>query len=121
MSAVKIAAEALQTAAKGVAGVRVHTDLGAAVDPPATIVGPPALTWEGACVEPTEAQFPVWVVEAADERAMERLWERVPLVSEALDGAEDATVRRADPGTYPTGGVELPAYVITVDVALGGM
>lgn len=115
---VRAAAEALEAALREVADVRVFRDAGANVDPPAVILGAPALTWEGVCLEPTEARFMVHVVVKANERALETLWELIPLVSEALDGVSDASVRRADPGTYPSGGSELPAYAIQVDVAL---
>lgn len=115
---VKAAAEALEFALKTAVNLRVHRDLGANVDPPALVLGPPALTWEGVCLEPTEARFLVYVVVRADEYALERLWALVPQVSEALDGVTDAAVRRADPGSYPSAGVDLPAYSIQVDYAL---
>lgn len=115
---VKAAAEALQVAVGAVNGVRLHKDLGGTIAPDAVVVGPPSLTWEAYCLEPTGATFVVWVITKADKRAVERLWELVPLVATALDGVDDATVSRADPGSYPSGGTELPAYSIQVDVAL---
>jgi hypothetical protein len=115
---VKAAAEALETALRTVEGLRVFRDPGGAVDPPAAILGAPALTWETTCLEPTGAQFMIHVVVVANERALEQLWDLVPVVTTALDGVVDASVIRADPGTYPTGGKELPAYLIQVDVSL---
>lgn len=125
MSAIDDAATALRTAAGTVAPttvdtLRVHPDVGPGVEAPAVVVGVPALTWEGVCDGPTSAQFPVWVVVPNDlERAESRLYELVPLVAAALDGVRDATVIRADPGTYPSSSGDLPAYQIQVDVALG--
>lgn len=118
MSAVKDAVAALNTALKGVEQVRLHADPGAAINPPATVVGPPSLTWDALAVWPTAARFLVYVVVAADQRALERLWDLVPVVAEAIDGLEDAVVVRADPGTYQTSGGELPCYQIQVDYAL---
>lgn len=115
---VKAAAEALEEALQTVPGLRVLRDPGGAADGPVAILGAPALTWDGVCLDPTEARFMVHVTVEANERALERLWELVPVVAEALDQVVDASVRRADPGTYPTGGSELPAYAIQVDVAL---
>lgn len=120
MSAIEDAATALRTAAGTVPDIRVHPDVGPGVDPPAVVVGVPALEWEGICPGPTSAQFPVWVVVPNDlARADGRLYELVPLVAAALDEVPDATVVRADPGTYPSSSGDLPAYQITVDVALG--
>lgn len=114
---VKTAAEALETALAAVEGLRVFRDPGGAIDPPAAIVMPPALTWDAVCLEPTGARFPVHVVEEAGERANERLWQQVQLIAEALDQVTDASVVRADPGTW-TSSQELPAYTITVEYAL---
>jgi hypothetical protein len=120
VSTIEQAANALRAAAATVEGLRVHPDVGPGVDPPAVVVGVPALEWEALCPGPTSAQFPVWVVVPNDlARADTRLYELVPLVAAALDEVPDATVVRADPGTYPSSGVDLPAYQITVDVALG--
>ncbi|MEV7263974.1 hypothetical protein AB0N38_10525 [Micromonospora aurantiaca] len=116
MSTVVEAAEALAAALRGVEGVRYVPDLAAVVEPPATALGPPALTWDAYCVEPTEARFIAYVVVARDERALPRLWDLVPRVAAALDAVPDAVVRRADPGLYPSG--ELPCYQIQVEVSL---
>jgi hypothetical protein len=97
--------------------LHVPPDVGPGVDPPAVIVGAPALLWEGLC-GPTSAQVIVWVVVTLDDLSLARLLELVPLVAVALDTVENATVVRADPGTYPIGTSDLPAYQIHVDVAL---
>lgn len=119
MDEVKAAAETLEAALKAL-GMPVKRDPGARLNPdPASIVlGPPALTFEALCPEPSDARFLVYVVVGADEYALERLWALVPKVAAACDGVQDAAVRRADPGTYPSGGVELPSYAIQVDYAL---
>lgn len=122
MDQVKLAAEQLLAALDTVPDLRTHRDLSARIDPPAVVLGPPALTWDTVCREPSEATFIVFIVVAADERAIERLWTLNENVADAIDrDARDAAVRRTDPATYSTGGVELPAYAMQVDFALGGL
>lgn len=124
MTTVREAAEALETALRTVPGVRVYRDPGANIDPPAAIVGPPALGWRGFCGSaPVSARFSIWLTSPADDRTLERLWELVPAVAAVLDQVENATLAdlelQATPGQFPTsGGVTLPAYEIQVDVSL---
>lgn len=114
------AALELQVALKTVRDMRVHTDLAATVDPPALVIGPPALTWAGHGDGPNLATFIVYVIVPADERAPERLWELVPTVAAALENYPDAdiTVSQANPGRWPGGGGDLPAYEVITEVAL---
>jgi len=118
VGAIADAANSLKAALDEVAGLRVTTDPGEQVAPPYAIVGPPALTWEAGCAGPTSARFLVYVVVDADDRALERLWDLVPAVSDAIDATTDAVVVRADPGSWNSGGSDLPAYTVEVDVAL---
>lgn len=119
---VRDAADALAAAVATVDGVRVYMDPGAAVDPPAVIVGPPALGWEAFAAAPTTARFPLWVVVAASEFALPALWELVPRVAAAAEAMVSASLldgpAAATPTTYHSGGVELPAYELTIEVAL---
>jgi hypothetical protein len=112
------AAEALAEALRTVEGLRVHTDPGALLDPPAAVVGPPALAWEGYDAAPTSARFVVVVVVAMDERALPRLWDLVPLVAAAVDTVPDAVLRTADPGVWSANGADLPSYELLIEVAL---
>lgn len=118
---VRDAADAL-AAAVATADVRVYRDPGAAVDPPAVIVGPPTLGWEAFAAAPTTARFPLWVVVAASEFALPALWELVPRVAAAAEAMVSASLldgpAAATPTTYHSGGVELPAYEMTIEVAL---
>lgn len=114
MSAVSEAAVELRVALKRVPRMEVETDPGANLDPPSLVLGPPSLRWEDMGGGPTSATFLVYVVEKADERALERLWDLVPVVAAALDNVRDVAVIRADPGSYR----ELPCYEIQVEVAL---
>ncbi len=118
MSQISDVRDSLNVALKTVQGLRVYSDLGESMDPPAAIVGPPRLNWEAQCPGPTSARFLVYVVVGADERALENLWRWVELAADALDGVLDATVIRADPGTFNSGGNDLPSYEITVEVSL---
>lgn len=98
---------------------RPHTDPGAAVDPPALVIGPPQATWSGYGAGPNMARFLVHVIVPADERALERLLDLVPQVATALEASDvDITVTQADPARWPAGGIDLPAYEITTEVAL---
>lgn len=120
MNAIADAERALWDALSQVAGVHVQPDFGPAVDPPAVVLGPPALVWESGCLGPSSAQWRVYVVVTADEKSAQRLYELVPAVADALDGVRQAAVTRADPGRWPnsTGTGDLPTYEITVEVAL---
>ncbi len=117
MSVATVAAE-LVAALKTVPGLRVSLVDGVDVDPPAAIVGPPSMTWEALCDGATTATFRVGIVVAADDRALERLWDLVVLVAEALDDIPDVSVTRADPGSFLSSSAELPAYDITVECSL---
>lgn len=114
MSVLGDATADLAAAAAGVDGVRVRA-LGEAVTPPAVVVGPPRLTPLTTCPGPSTASFPVHVVVGLDDRALERLWELVPAVWEAIEENTPAVVIAADPGTYSTGTGDLPAYQLQVD------
>ncbi|GEL17687.1 hypothetical protein [Pseudonocardia asaccharolytica] len=118
MGAVADAAAELASALGTVPGVRVYTDLGAVIDPPGVVLGPPALTWGGPCADPVSARWLVAVVVAADERALPRLWDLAPLVAAAVDTVPDAVVIRADPGVWSTGTTELPCYELQIETSL---
>ena len=118
MSTVKDAADALLASLVPVEQVRRYADPGAVVDPPGVVLGAPALTWGTGCADPTEARWLVYLVVAASDRALEELWELLPIVVAALDSVPGAAVIRADPGAYLAGGPELPCYEIQVDYGL---
>lgn len=118
MTLVSDAAEALEAALRTVPGLRVYTDVGAAIDPPGAVVGPPSLTWGSVCAEPSSATFLVAVVVAMDDRAMPRLWELVPQVATALETVSDAVVRRATPDVWTSGTANLPSYAVFVEMSL---
>jgi len=118
MGTIRDRAEALSEALSTVDGARVYTDPAATIDPPGIVLGPPALFWESGCLQPTSARFLVYVVETNDDRAIERLWDLVPQVSAVVDLLPSAAVITANPGTYTSGGTELPAYLIQVEVNL---
>ncbi|MGE3453396.1 MAG: hypothetical protein AB7I06_18505 [Burkholderiales bacterium] len=111
-------AAALSGALRLVDGVRHQEFLGDDVDPPATVLLPPTLTWEAYVPEPTAAVWQVALVVPADERALALLWALRPRVTAALDDVMDVAVIRAEPGTFPVGSVELPAYLITLECGL---
>lgn len=96
-------------------GIR-YTALGDDVDPPAAVVGPPLLNWESYSAEPTSARYLVYLIVGADERAIDRLLDLMPLVTEAIESVPDASVTLATPTVWPAG--ELPCYELTVEATL---
>jgi hypothetical protein len=118
MNQISAKAGELFAALRTVDRLRVYEDLGAIVDPPGALVGPPRLQWEAYCAEPTTATFVVIVGVALDERATETLFELVPLAADALANVEDATVATATPGVFNSNGTDLASYEITVEVSL---
>lgn len=110
-------AAAVRDAVASVAWLRVFDDPAAVSSPPAAYVGPPQLRW-GAMCAPTDAEFTVYLVMAASERAQERLLDLLPVVATAIDGVVDAVVTSARPGVFAVGGADLPAYEVSVSVAL---
>lgn len=118
MSAIGDAAADIAAATASVEQVRVQP-LGASPDPPTVIVGvPPLQPLQTSCTGPAEAQFPVYVVVAFDDQALELLYELVPLVWAAIEDGTPALVTAANPGTYNGGSGDLPCYELTVEYPL---
>ncbi|NIH81691.1 hypothetical protein [Amycolatopsis viridis] len=117
MRTVSEAAQQIETALKTVDKLRVYP-LGDDIDPPGLLIGAPQLTWDGYGSAPTTATFPVFLIVAMDERALELLWQLVTPVTAALDTVQDAVVQSADPGTFPAGSQNLPCYSFSVEVSL---
>ena len=120
MNPVQEAVELLRAALEGITGVRHYRLMSGPVDPPASVLAPPALQWQALGSDPTDATFRVALVVARDDRTVDQLIALYGLVVDALDGIDGARVqvRSAEPGVYPAGGVELPAYLFDVDVSL---
>lgn len=120
MVAVATAAAELITALKSVDGLRVYSDAGAVLDPPAALLGPPQLDWAAYNTSlPDSATFIVLVAVTADERAVERLWDLVSTVAVAIETVPGAVVRQAFPVSVSAGGQsDLPAYQISTEMSL---
>lgn len=111
--------DVLSAALRGVSKLRVYDDPGAAVDPPAAVLGPPTLSWDGYDPDPSAAFFSLALVAPADDRALTTLLGFLPLVVAAVDTVTDAVVTTATPGSLPVGGnAELPAYLLSIEVSL---
>ena len=115
---VSAATDAIGAALSSVTGVRFYRQLGGSVDPPATVLPPPRVVWGRLGSEPTEATFTVGLIVDRTDRVVEQLEALLQPVVSALEDVGDVVVTSADLGSYPAGGVELPAYLITVEVAL---
>lgn len=122
MNPIKAAADALDTALGTVEGLRVYTDPSANIDPPGVVIGPPDLYWDYLDTQPSRALFRLYVVSRADDRMLERLWGFLPDVVEAVASYDRAAVQSgpANAGVFSSGGTDLPAYIVSVDVALEG-
>lgn len=113
------AVEQLREALRTVPKLKVSPNLGEVLDPPCAVVGPPRLTPEAYGPELSTARFVIGLVVAADDRALPRLFALLPPVTTALHEHSGAVVISADPGTWPAGGgLELPAYLIEVEMSL---
>lgn len=118
-SRVADAATALTSALGSVKGLRAYNDPAATIQPPAAVVGPPELEWEGYTSAVMLARFVVYLVTTTGAHVLEQLWDLVPLVVSAVeDQVPGATVLPpASPGVFNAGGTELPCYQITIEVA----
>lgn len=103
-----------------VEGLRVETELGASLDPPACGFGPAQFQWVLPSDEPSECTLVVGLVVSTTKgpRVYTDMLEWLPKVAAAIESLPNAVVRRANPGTWPSGGVDLPAYLFEVEVAL---
>lgn len=109
-------AETLRAAVRTV--VRTYDDPKADVNPPCAIVGMPELELEGISSEPTLGVYPVLVMVADNKESANKLMQLTPKVAAAIrDLVPDAEiVGRAQPVVAEIGTVQLPAYVILVEV-----
>jgi hypothetical protein len=118
MNSIQQARAGLADALDQIEGLRVHRELGDVVDPPAVMVSLPRVRFEGPPGEPTHATFTVPLFAARDGDVSDNLAEWLPVVAQRIEEL-GAPVTAAEPGTWPAGGgVELPAYLIEVEVAL---
>lgn len=115
----KAVLEAASAALPDADGFRVVGELADDIDPPAALLAPPQLTWDGPGAEPTDATWVVVLVVPASDRSMAELYRLLPFVSEAIDEKTDFVMRTAEPGVWQTGNTgALPCYSLTVEVAL---
>jgi len=119
MSALTDAVAALRAALTTVDGVRFYSGIGVTIDPPATALAPPEIERDTYSAQPTGAVFQVAVIVAKTEYALDELLRLEQPVVEALNAVPDAAVvSPSKPGVWPSGGVDLPAYLIDVEYAL---
>lgn len=114
------AVQDIATALRNIDGLRVETELGASLDPPAVGFGPAEFEWRLMSHEPTECTLAIGLVVSSTKgpRVYTDMLEWLPRVAVAIDELPNAEVRRARPGTWPSGGVDLPAYLFEIEVAL---
>jgi hypothetical protein len=118
VNSVEAALEAIYAVLETVAEVRLYRDPAAVIDPPGVTVGPPRLQRRARGSAPTDATFQVAVVVGKNPRAMTELLRLEPLVVDAIDALPAGSVGDSAPGTWSSGGMELPAYLIDFEYAL---
>lgn len=118
MNSVEEALETLWAALETVEGVRLYRDPAAVVDPPGSTVGPPTIQRRARGTDPTDATFTVALIVAKTPRAMLELIRLQQSIADAVDGLPQVSVGDAAPGTWSSGGMDLPAYLIPVEYAL---
>jgi hypothetical protein len=99
-----------------VMGLRVDKSGLGLAEPPAFTLGPPTLTWAALGDEPTSTSYDGILYVKANEEAVDRLLTFLPLVYAQIESVEDAAVTAAAPQLFKVGGVDLPAYRITIEV-----
>ncbi len=99
-------------------GYRVYEMATNALDPPALLISAPSVEYSGYDFQPTKANFVVYVVVKADDRAVETLMSLGVEVADVIDrDVREASVIRMDPGLWP-GSADLPAYEISIEMSL---
>jgi hypothetical protein len=119
--AVEAARDAIADALGMVDGLsgRVHVGAFPQLHPPAAVVGPASFLWEAYDTDPTTAAISVAIVVRADAEAISTLYGLVPAAANAIhENVVTAVVRSASPLSYQSGGQDLPAYELRVEVAL---
>lgn len=121
-SAVRRKALELQNAVLAIGGLRVSLDPNELLDPPAVLIAPPRLTWEGYCPDgtPTTARFLLYLVlPAAGSQLVFDLLGLAELVAAAVETVPGATAPTAYYGRWnPSATTDLPAYLLEVEVSL---
>lgn len=107
----------LTAALKTVPGVRFY-DYGDLIDPPAVLISPPTLDWEGYGGGPTTATIQVFLVVGSTDRALPQMLKYIGPISEAVDSVTNAVVETAIPTLFQAGTTDLPCYAISVAVSL---
>lgn len=109
----------------GVEEVRVYREAGTEIDPPAVAIGLPRVEYNaGNSSEPSDATFVIGLIGTATRipNLNDEMMGLLPVIMDALL----TDIRLAgriepgiiSPGTWPNGGVDLPAYLIEIGVAL---
>lgn len=117
-SSITGAAQQLEQALGAVDGVRIQRMGRSTIDPPALLVSPPSIRWEAYCDAPTSATFHVFLVLSPTEKVLERMWDFIPTVAQAITEYDEAVVTSAEPSTFNAEGTDMPAYDFTTEVAL---
>jgi hypothetical protein len=107
---------AILDSVRDVVGLRIDKSGLGLVDPPAFTLGPPSFTWDDYSDTPTSTTYDGILYVPADDRAVARLIEWLPLVYAQVEAVEDVVVRAAAPQTFRVGSVDLPAYRLTIEV-----
>lgn len=107
---------AIKDALSTITGLTVYTETDASPNPPAVYIGPPQLTWTVYNrARPDQMSFPLYLVVASDGYAVAALEPLLDAISDALASMTDAVLTQAVPSSWPAGGANLPAYLLTLE------
>jgi len=89
-------------------------------DPIEVIIAPPSFEYRSNNLGPSSMVFEVFVIAVASEITIHNLIALERGVADAIDlmdGAFEATVQASAPGAWRRGGIDLPAYLIAVEMS----
>jgi hypothetical protein len=120
MMTIAQARDALNTALATVPSMNVLTKPGQQPTVfPAIYVAPPLLGFTNFSQSaPTDAEFQLYLILAANDYAIEKMDDVINDVVAAIWEIPNAVITKGIPGIYPSGSVDLPAYLLTCEVSL---
>ena len=107
---------AIAAALRTVGGLSVYTEPDASPNVPAVYVGPPELSWTVYnSARPDQLTFRLYLVVASAGYSVANLEPLLDAISDALASQTDSALTQAVPASWPAGGANLPAYLLTLE------
>lgn len=106
----------LRDALSTIVGLSIYTEPDKNPNVPALYIGPPQLTWSVYNrARPDQMSFSLWLVVAANGYSVAVLEPLLDAISDALASQPDAVLMQAVPSSWPAGGSNIPAYLLTLE------